>query len=190
VSVISKTNSNNKRGITPDNVVETPDIRDAVLPADGEEGEVLPAVVTEERQYDITQLPIKMQRFVHLYTTGQYTLAKLSQLLEVHPYTLGNWLKRKDVKTIILDMQNTTHDIVNMQLKALTLSAVSKLTNLINSPIDGVALQAVKDVLDRGGHKPKQEVKIDKTVKTFEQKLNSIIDSTIIDVEFEESEEI
>ena len=56
----------------------------------------------------------------------------------------------------------------------------------MNSPIDGVALQAVKDVLDRAGHKSKQEIKIDKTVTTIEQKMKELIDSTIIDVEFTE----
>lgn len=104
---------------------------------------------------------------------------KLAQLLEVHPNTLSNWLKRKDVRDIISDMQQTTHDIVGIQLKALTLQAVNKLGALTESPIDGVALQAVKDILDRSGHKCKQEIKIDKTVRTFEQKLYDIIESTV-----------
>ena len=43
---------------------------------------------------DITQLPIKIQRFVNLYMTGQYTLVKLADLLEVHPNTVHKWLKR------------------------------------------------------------------------------------------------
>lgn len=136
----------------------------------------------------IMSLPPKMQRFIHLYMTGQYTLSKLAQLLEVHPNTLSNWLKREDVKNIISDMQQTTHDVVAIQLKTLTLKAVNKLGALTDSPIDGVALQAVKDILDRAGHRPKQEIKVDKTVHTFEQKLTDLIDRTI-DVEYEVSEE-
>jgi transposase-like protein len=134
-------------------------------------------------------LPPKMQRFIHLYMTGQYTINKLSQLLEVHPNTLGNWLKRKDVQGVITDLQDTTHQMVAIQLKTLTLNATNKLGELINSPIDGVALQAVKDVLDRAGHKSKQEIKIDKTVTTIEQKMKELVDSTIVDVEYEEVEE-
>lgn len=140
--------------------------------------------INDDVELSILSLPPKMQRFVQLYMTGQYTLSKLADLLEVHPNTLGNWLKRQDVRDIIADMQQTTHDIVGMQLKALTLKAVNKLGNLTDSPIDGVALQAVKDILDRSGHKPKQEIKVDKTVRTFEQKLSEIIDNTI-DVEYE-----
>lgn len=130
-------------------------------------------------------LTMKQQRFIHLYITGQYTVQNLAQLLEVHPNTLFNWLKRADVKEIILDMQQTTHDVVNAQLKAMTLKAVDKLNGLIHSPIDGVALQAVKDILDRSGHKAKQEIKIDKTVTTIEQKLAELVDRTIIDAEYE-----
>ena len=125
----------------------------------------------------------KMQRFVNLYVTGQYSVNKLAQLLNVHPNTLFNWLRRDDVKEVIESMQKSTQEVVAIQLKALTLKAANKLNSLIDSPIDGVALQAVKDVLDRSGHKPKQEIKVDKTV-TYEQKLTELIDTTI-DVDYE-----
>lgn len=132
----------------------------------------------------ISELPPKMQRFIHLYMTGQYSLNKLAQLLEVHPNTLGNWLKRKDVRVVITEMQETTHDVVGIQLKALTMKAVNKLGSLTDSPIDGVALQAVKDILDRAGHKPKNEIKVDKTITTIEQKFKELVDATI-DVDYE-----
>lgn len=139
--------------------------------------------------HPITDLPPKMQRFIQLYMTGQYSLSKLAMLLEVHPNTLGKWLRRKDVRDIIADMQQATQDVVNMQLKALTLKAVNKLSALTDSPIDGVALQAVKDILDRAGHKPKQEIKVDKTVRTYEEKLNDIIKETIDVTDYQVREE-
>ena len=132
--------------------------------------------------YSISDLSPQQARFVHLYLTGQYTNQKIAQLLDVHVNTIGNWLMRKDVRGCIADMQEITQEVVGNQLKNLTLKAINKLNSLIDSPIDGVALNAVKDVLDRAGHKPKQEIKIDKTV-TFEEKLKSIIDS--VDVEYE-----
>lgn len=141
---------------------------------------------TSQEANPFADMPPKMQRFIHLYMTGQYTLNKLAQLLEVHPNTLSNWLKRQDVKDAIADMQNSIHDQVQIQLKTLTLKATAKLHELIDSPIDGVALQAVKDVLDRAGHKPKNEIKVDKTITTVEQKMKELIDSTIVDAEFEE----
>jgi transposase-like protein len=130
-------------------------------------------------------LSTKQQRFVHLYITGQYTVQKLAQLLEVHPNTLFNWLKRSDIKQVLADMQASTQEVVAAQLKALTMKAANRLHALMDSPIDGVALQAVKDVLDRSGHKPKQEIKVDKTVTTIEQKLKQLIDSTIVEADYE-----
>lgn len=135
----------------------------------------------------VGDLPPKIQRFIHLYITGQYGLNQLAQLLEVHPNTVTNWLKRKDVKQAISDIQSVTHDVVQSQMKSLTLKAVERMRELMDSPIDGVALQAVKDVLDRAGHKPKQEIKKDITVTTFEEKLNKLIDDVIdIDVDYVE----
>ena len=80
------------------------------------ENAILPTEKTQNNEISITQLTPKMQRIVHLYMTGQYTLNKLAQLLETHPTTLGKWLKRNDVKTIITQMQNGTHEIVATKL--------------------------------------------------------------------------
>ena len=132
--------------------------------------------------------PIK-QRFIQLYMTGNFTLAKISQLLEIHPNTAGKWLKREDVQNAIAEAQGDIHKQVQMQITANTVKAVSRLNTLMDSTIDAVALQAVKDVLDRGGHKPKNEIKVDKTVTTIEQRFKDIIDATI-DAEFEEVEVI
>lgn len=129
-------------------------------------------------------LTSKQTRFVQLYVTGQYTIAKLAQLLEVHPNTIGSWLRRQDVRTAIESMQETTHHMVANQLTNLTTKALQRLGTLIDSPIDGVAMQAVRDVLDRTGHKPKQEVKKEITITTFEEKMKDLIDKTI-DVEYE-----
>ncbi len=127
----------------------------------------------------ILSLPHKAQRFIHLYMTGQYSLSKLAQLLEVHPNTLHNWLRRRDVQEVIQEMQKSTHDMVSTKLKALTVQAINRLAELTNSPIDGVALQAVKDILDRAGHKQKTEIKVDKTVTTVEEKMQKLINNTL-----------
>lgn len=137
----------------------------------------------------IVDLPTKQQRFIHLYTTGHFTLAKLGELLDVHPNTLGNWLRKPEVKAVINDLQLSTHEAVSSQLKFMSNAAATKLLSLLDSPIDGVALQAVKDVLDRAGHKPEQKIKVDKTVVTYEEKLQNLI-SDVIDVTDYESIEV
>ncbi len=143
---------------------------------------------------DITALEPKQQRFIHTYLTGQYKLIEIAELLGVHPNTLNSWMKRPEIVNIIKDYQQVEHEIVKTSLKALQLKAVNKMSELIDSPIDGIAFQASKDVLDRGGHKPQQQIKVDKTIITYEKKLKDLMsealnDDDIIDIEFENIEE-
>lgn len=126
----------------------------------------------------------RKQRFIHLYLTGQYKQSQLAQLLEVHPNTIQSWLRDEDVKMSIAEYQQSEHELVDLQLKAMRMKALQKMNDLMDSPIDGIAYQASKDILDRTGHKSRQEIKVDKTVTTIEEKLNSVINSAI-DVDFE-----
>ena len=131
----------------------------------------------------VAELDFKKQRFVHMYLTGQYKNAELAELFEVHPNTISKWLRTPEIQKAITDMQDDIHNSVANQIKNLTLKAVDRLSDLTESPIDGVALQAVNSILDRAGHRPKQEIKIDKTVTTIEQKMKELIDATIDDYE-------
>ena len=138
----------------------------------------------------VAELDFKKQRFVHMYLTGQYKNAELAELFEVHPNTISKWLRTPEIQKAITDMQDDIHNSVANQIKNLTLKAVDRLSDLTESPIDGVALQAVNSILDRAGHRPKQEIKIDKTVTTIEQKMKQLIDSTIDIDDLEELEEV
>lgn len=131
------------------------------------------------------------RRFVTLYLSGQYTLLKIAELLGVHANTVRKWMKRDDVSTYLTEMQIEQNALVKMQLNQMTVKATNKLNDLIDSNIDGVALQAVKDVLDRGGHKAKQEVKKEVTITTYEQQMDALVDTTmsdVIDVEYTEED--
>lgn len=72
----------------------------------------------------------------------------------------------------------------------MRMKAMARMGDLMDSPIDGVALQACKDVLDRTGHKAKQEIKMEKTVKTFEMQINDLASKFLDDVEFEVLEDV
>ena len=133
----------------------------------------------------IQLLEPKLQRFVHLYLTGQYNQRQIAQMLEVHENTISTWLKREDVNLTIKEYQTTEHEMIDTQIKAMRMKAIQKMNDLMDSPIDGIAFQACKDILDRTGHKAKNEIKVDKTVKTIEMQLKDLADS-IIDVDFVE----
>ena len=133
---------------------------------------------------DLQLLEPKLQRFVHLYLTGQYNQTQIAQILEVHKNTINQWLKREDVGMAIKEYQQMEHEMYDVQIKAMRMKAIQKMNDLMDSPIDGIAFQACKDILDRTGHKAKNEIKVDKTVKTIEVQLNELADSLINDVEF------
>ena len=134
---------------------------------------------------ELQLLEPKLQRFVHLYLTGQYNQTQIAQILEVHKNTINQWLKREDVGIAIKEYQQMEHEMYDVQIKAMRMKAIQKMNDLMDSPIDGIAFQACKDILDRTGHKAKNEIKVDKTVKTIEVQLNELADSLIDDVEFE-----
>ena len=133
---------------------------------------------------EVQLLEPKLQRFVHLYLTGQYNQTQLAQLLEVHKNTINSWLKREDVNVAIKEYQAMEHEMIDVQIKAMRMKAIEKMNDLMDSPIDGIAFQACKDILDRTGHKAKNEIKIDKTVKTIEMLLNDLANEIITDVDF------
>ncbi len=142
-----------------------------------------------DKELILFTLEPKQQRFVQLLMTGQFTHAQLAEMLQVHVNTISTWARKGVIKEAIAEAQVEVHDQVNAQLKALTIKATQRLHKLIDSPMDAIALQAVKDVLDRGGHKSKQEIKIDKTITTVEERLKTLIDSTLVEAEFTEVEE-
>ena len=106
--------------------------------------------------------------------------------MDVYINTVYSWINREDVQMVITDMQKKEHEAVEIRLKSLRAKALEKMNDLMDSPIDGVAFQACKDVLDRTGHKAKNEVKVEKTVKTIEMQLKDLADNIFTDVDFVE----
>ena len=135
---------------------------------------------------EVTTLEPKLQRFVHLYLTGQYNQTEIAQMLQVHKNTINTWLKREDVNLAIKEYQAVEHEMIDVQIKAMRMKAIEKMNELSDSPIYGIAFQSCKDLLVRTGHKAKNEIKVDKTVKTIEMQLKDLADTLITDVTFEE----
>lgn len=120
-------------------------------------------------------------RMIMLYLTGQYTQKKIGQIVGVSTTTIQNWLLDPNIQLVIKEIQSREFVKINNDLNALKNKAVSTLYELLDSTMDTVRYQAAKDILDRGGHKPQQSIKVDKTVTTREEQLKSLIESTISD---------
>lgn len=126
--------------------------------------------------------PAKM-RMILLWLTGQYTQKKIAAVVGVAEQTINIWLRDPTVQAIIKELQAREFAIVESNLKAMRYKALQTLDDLLDSDMDNVRFQAAKDILDRGGHKPQQNIKVDKTVTTVEQQLASLADFTIDDAE-------
>lgn len=120
-------------------------------------------------------------RMIMLYLTGQYTQKKIAEIVGVSNTTVREWLLDPSVQAVVKEIQSREFVKINNDLNALKNKAVSTLYELLDSTMDTVRYQAAKDILDRGGHKAQQSIKVDKTVTTREEQLKSLIDMTISD---------
>ena len=158
-------------------------------PTEEQEIETMLALVEEDKSSYIDLLldkQPKIGRAVQLFLAGGHTRAEIGNMLGVQAATVSKWLNNPDVKLYMKEFQAEEAKIIKARMHASSASALDKMVKLLDSPIDGVALQAAKDLLDRAGHKPKQEVKKEVTVKTFEQQLGELVGDEFIDVEYEE----
>lgn len=129
----------------------------------------------------------RVGRAVQLFLAGNHNRVEIADVLDVSANTVGKWLRDPDIKKYMEEFQREEANIMKCKIQASTSAALDKMVGLLDSPIDGVALQAAKDLLDRGGFKPKQEIKKEVIVKTFEQQLLDVLgDDEILDVEYEE----
>jgi hypothetical protein len=156
--------------------------------------------MTEEQESLFSGLPSEVMekltpaklRMIMLYLTGQYTQTKIGQIVGVSANTIRAWLLDENIQHVISTIQQKEFVKVNSDLGALKHKAVSTLYELLDSDMDTVRYQAAKDILDRGGHKAQQSIKVDKTVVTREEQLKSIIEATMSDtvVDVEEYSEV
>lgn len=122
-------------------------------------------------------------RMIMLYLTGQYTQKKIGQIVGVSENTIRAWLVDPMIQMVVKELQQREFAVIEGNLKALRHKAIGTMNELLDSTMDNVRFQAAKDILDRGGHKPQQSIKVDKTVTTVEQQLASLVDFTIDDSE-------
>jgi vacuolar-type H+-ATPase subunit I/STV1 len=87
------------------------------------------------------------------------------------------------VQIVVKELQQREFAVVDSKLKALRHKAIDTMNELLESDMDNVRFQAAKDILDRGGHRPQQTIKVDKTVTTLEQQLKDLADFTIDDAD-------
>lgn len=134
-------------------------------------------------------------RMILLWLTGQYTQKKIGQVVGVTENTVRTWLCDPMIQAVIKEIQGREFAVIESNLKAMSFKALDTMNQLLDSDMDNVRYSAAKDILDRGGHKPQQSIRVDKTVTTIEQQMRELADFTIdddevIDIDIEELKEL
>lgn len=118
-------------------------------------------------------------RMILLWLTGQYSQRKIANIIGCSEATIKAWLVDPAVQLIIKEIQQREFALIESNLKAMSYKAIDTMNELLDSDMDNVRFSAAKDILDRGGHKPHQNIKVDKTVTNIEQQLSQLADFTI-----------
>lgn len=133
---------------------------------------------TDDLQFKLSVLTPAKSRAILLWITGRYNFKEIGEIVGVNGRTISDWLGDPVSQEIITELQTREFHLIDNSLKALRIKAVAALNELLDSPKEEVKLSAVKDVLDRTGHKAINEVKIDKKV-SIEKQLKDLAEFTI-----------
>lgn len=85
--------------------------------------------------------------------TGCKTQKQIAKEIQISENTISEWKKDKEFK-------NEIQIQMRENFGSLAVEAQKKLKKLLNSKNEYIQIQAVKDILDRAGYKPKEDVKI------------------------------
>lgn len=132
--------------------------------------------------------PVKI-RVAMLWVSGQTNFKEIGKVVGYSSATISKWLRSPELLDLVRNIQKSEFDLIDASIKSLRYKAVETLKDLLDSEKDEVRLSASKDILDRSGHRPTQQVKIDKHV-SIEQQLKDLADVTIDDAEVIEITEL
>lgn len=145
-----------------------------------------PAQIEEATTNELSRFLPEQQKAVHMYLTGSYRIKEIAEIVGFTSGTIRKWLRLPAVQQYIEVIQKEEDELVKQSLKAIQMKALYRLSDLVDSSDEMIALQAVKDVLNRNNHVPIQRKEIDITHKTFEEKLQDLDKIVVIDAEFSE----
>lgn len=140
--------------------------------------------IEENVPNELQHLPPDLQRAVHMYLSGSFRPKEIAGIINRAPSTVTKWLRKPEVINYINAVQREETEIVKQALKSLQLKAAYKLNDLLDSEDDAVALNTVKEILNRTGHVVTQEKNVKITHQTFEEKLKRLDENLIEEAEY------
>ena len=113
-------------------------------------------------------LSAKQKKCIDLLVTGRYTQAQIAKELKITPQTICNWKKDPD-------FSQELQACLKSCIQTLAPKAVKTLESLLNSESDNVRFSAARDILDRTGFKPGENISVTSNLEAEQSKLDKIL---------------
>lgn len=95
----------------------------------------------------------KQQKCVILMITTNKTQKQIANEIQISENSICEWKKDQEFK-------NEIQKQMKENFGSLAVEAQKELKNLLKSKNESVKMQAIKDILDRAGYKPKEDIKV------------------------------
>lgn len=115
-----------------------------------------------------TMLNAKQRKCIDLLVTGRYTQAQIAKELKITPQTICNWKKDPE-------FSQELQACLKSCIQTLAPKAVKTLESLLNSESDNVRFSAARDILDRTGFKPGENISVTSNLEAEQSKLDKIL---------------
>ena len=107
------------------------------------------------------QLSKKHKTAAQLLFEGEYTVEKIAKIVNVSPKTIYNWQKDSDFQAALKKLEDEFDRKTRCRIRALVRGALERQEKiLIKSRNDNAAAIVAKDVLDRAGFMPDNNVNV------------------------------
>ena len=113
-------------------------------------------------------LNAKQRKCIDLLVTGRYTQVQIAMELKITPQTICNWKKDPE-------FSQELQACLKSCIQTLAPKAVKTLESLLNSESDNVRFSAARDILDRTGFKPGENISVTSNLEAEQSKLDKIL---------------
>lgn len=100
----------------------------------------------------------KQKKCVELLVSGSYTKIEIAEQCNIARKTINDWLNHNE------EFKKEYEKAMAESIRSLAPKAKHTMSKLLEAESENVRFQAAKDILDRTGFKPKEQVEISKPV--------------------------
>lgn len=110
----------------------------------------------------------KQEMCITLMITTSKTQKQIAKQINVTEKTICDWKKDQEFKNEIKKQMNDNFG-------SLAIVAQKQLAKLLKTKNEKVKIQAIKDVLDRAGYKPKEEIEVSRSTNEITDEIDKYI---------------